>query len=81
MPKCSRLVYILLAVFLGQFGIHNFVAGHQARGVLQLALSLIGYVLAFCTLGVSVILPLAMHVWAIVEIVTVTHDDRGVRMN
>ena len=67
MPK-SRLAYILLALFLGCFGVHNFFAGYTGRGLTQLLLTLISF--GF--------LSLVIWVWAIIEICTVTKDARGV---
>ena len=60
-----RLIYILLALFLGYFGIHNFYAGYIRRGLAQ-----------FITLLVSV---LTMYffvswLWALIEACTVTRD-------
>jgi TM2 domain-containing membrane protein YozV len=67
MPK-SRLAYILLALFLGCFGVHNFFAGYTGRGLTQLLLTLLSFGL----------LSLVIWVWAIIEICTVTKDARGV---
>ena len=64
----SRLVYILLAFFLGELGIHNFYAGHTQKAVIQLVITL----LTGC-FGIVITLP-----WAIIEIFTVTKDGRGV---
>ncbi len=36
----KRVVYVLLAVFLGYFGIHNFYAGYTGRAIAQLILGL-----------------------------------------
>lgn len=67
MPK-SRLAYILLAIFLGTLGVHNFFAGYTGRGVTQLLLTLISF---------GLLSPL-VFIWAIVDICTVTKDARGV---
>lgn len=67
MPK-SRLAYILLALFLGSFGVHNFFAGYTGRGIAQLLLSLISF---------GFLSPV-IWVWAIIEICTVTKDAKGV---
>lgn len=64
-PKKSRLVYILLALFLGLFGIHNFYAGRIGTGVVQLVLSLL-----------ILTAPLTL-LWVIIEIATVEKDGRG----
>jgi TM2 domain-containing membrane protein YozV len=45
----SRWLFVLLAILLGQIGIHNFYAGHNFRGICQLVLTLItfGYIAGF----------------------------------
>lgn len=45
----SRWLFVLLAILLGQIGIHNFYAGHNFRGICQLILTLItfGYIAGF----------------------------------
>lgn len=64
-PK-SRLAYILLALFLGLLGVHNFYAGYVGRGLAQLFLLLFG-------IGV-VINPF----WVIIEMIIITKDADGV---
>ena len=78
--RCSRVAYILLGIFLGKFGIHNFVAGYMAQGFIQLGMTLAGIALAFCTLGGSLILVFAVYIWAIVEIIITREDADGVKM-
>lgn len=60
-----RLIYILLALFLGMFGVHNFYAGYVGRGVLQLIFSCTGF-LAIVTL-----------ILVIADILTVKQDSLG----
>jgi TM2 domain-containing membrane protein YozV len=38
--RCTRLVYVLVGVFLGVYGVHNFLAGYIRRGVVQLCVTL-----------------------------------------
>ena len=64
----DRTAYILLAVFFGYFGIHNFYAGHTNRAVLQLILTIF-------TAGFGGAL---IWVWAVIEAITVTKDAQGV---
>ena len=66
--KKSRVVYVLLAFFLGELGIHNFYAGYIGRGVVQLLITIL-------TLG---ILFWVSWTWAIVELCITTHDRKGV---
>lgn len=70
--RCSRLLYVLLGLFLGWLGVHNFVAGYNGRGIAQLLITLFTFWLVFPLLIVSV--------WVIVEIIVTTHDAQGVRM-
>jgi TM2 domain-containing membrane protein YozV len=63
----NRVVYVLLAIFLGTFGAHNFYAGYMKRAILQLCITVLT-----CSVGGIVI-----WIWAIVEACTVNHDDNG----
>ena len=64
----DRVAYVLLAVLLG-CGIHNFFAGYNTKGIIQLLVSVLS-----CG-----ILWFFMWVWAIIEACTVTQDANGVR--
>lgn len=70
-PK-SRALYIILGLFLGFFGAHDFYACYYGRGaVLLIITTLIGWT------GIGLIIP---FVWVIVELVCVTKDANGVDM-
>lgn len=58
-PK-SKVCAGLLGIFLGCFGVHNFYLGFTGKGVAQLLLTLIGWVL--CGLG-----PVAAGIWGLIE--------------
>lgn len=66
-PK-SKVGYILLGIFLGHLGIHNFYAGYNDRGLTQL-------LIAVLTCGIGAI---ATWIWAIVDVCTVHQDANGV---
>jgi hypothetical protein len=68
-PK-NRTTYILLGIFLGMFGGHNFYAGYYGRAMLQILLSVL-------TLFVGSFIA---WIWAIVEVCTVDRDSRNVQM-
>lgn len=63
----SRLAYILLAIFLGVFGVHNFYAGYTKKAVTQLLITVL-------SLG---LLAIVSSIWAIVDICTITQDSTG----
>lgn len=69
----SRVSYILLGLFLGGLGIHNFYAGYTGRGIAQLLLSLF--------LFWTVVVPIAVCIWVIIEVCTIDTDASGVRMS
>lgn len=69
-PK-SRTVYILLAVFLGAYGVHNFYAGDKKAGLIKLLVSVLT-----CFIGA-----IPMFIWAIVDAVNVKQDAQGVQFN
>ena len=64
-----RLVFALLAVFLGFSGAHNFYARQWMTGMLQLLLSVATSLMNF---GI-----IAAWLWAIVEAVVVRRDGHG----
>jgi len=68
-PK-NRITYILLGIFLGIFGAHNFYAGYTGRAIAQLSITL-------CTFFFGSIIS---WVWAIVEVCIVDRDCRNIQM-
>ena len=69
-PPKRRLVYILLAVFIGDLGIHNFYAGYTKRGLIQLLITVL-------TFGMGCFIP---WIWAIIEAFKVTQSADGREM-
>ena len=65
----SRTAYVLLGIFLGMLGIHNFYAGYGGKGVAQLLLTILT--------GWLIVPLLAVWIWVIVEICTVSVDAQG----
>ena len=65
----SRGVYIILGLFLGCLGIHNFYAGYHGRGAAQLVITLL--------LGWLIIGLVITGVWALIEICSVKYDAAG----
>jgi hypothetical protein len=69
-PK-SRTTYVMLGVFLGAFGAHNFYAGYTGRAVGQLCLSVL----------TVFYLAIVSWLWAIVEICIVDQDSAGIQFS
>ncbi|WP_161794570.1 NINE protein [Demequina globuliformis] len=72
MSSKSRVAYILLGLFLGGLGIHNFYVGRVGPAVAQLLLIVF--------LGWTGVVALAVMIWIIIEVCTVTTDSQGRRL-
>ena len=67
----GRTAYVLLGIFLGGLGIHNFYAGYTGKAIAQLLITLLTGWLVF---------PLfAVGIWVLIEVCTVTQDAQGNR--
>ena len=60
-PPRQMLIVVLLALFAGLFGLHNFYLGYTNRGLAQLLVTV-------CTLGFGA--PI-VWLWAIVELILI----------
>lgn len=68
-PK-SRGLYILLGLLFGWLGIHNFYAGRNGVGIAQVL------ILIFTLgMGIYILIP-----WALIEVIAVHKDGKGVLM-
>ena len=65
-PK-TRVLFVLLGIFLGALGVHNFYAGYTKKGAIQLCLTLLT-----CFYGAAISWP-----WAIIEICVINKDAEG----
>lgn len=64
----ERMAYMILAIFLGCFGVHNFYAGYTGRGAAQLCITIL-------SLGLLCFVP---AIWALIEAFTVMKDAHGI---
>ena len=63
----SQLIYVILALFLGAFGIHNFYANRWGRGLTQLLL----------TIGTGFWGAIISSLWSVINIFTIETDGDG----
>ena len=68
----NRGIFIILGLFFGCLGIHNFYAGRYRLGAWQLIVTIL---LGWLVVGIVI-----TGVWALVEILTVKTDGNGDRM-
>jgi len=71
-PK-TRVIFVLLGIFLGIFGAHNFYAGYTKKGGLQLVTTILTVPYA----AIIAWLWAVVWVWAIIEICLVNKDADG----
>jgi len=65
----SKIAAAVLALFLGNFGVHNFYLGYTGKAVTQLLLTILGFPLAFVFIGFPMIM--ASSIWAFVEAIMI----------
>ena len=65
--KVSRVAFVLLGIFLGIFGMHNFYAGYNKKAAIQLAITVMT-----CFYGAVI-----SWIWAIVEVCVIGQDAEG----
>ena len=63
----SQLIYVVLALFLGALGIHNFYANRWGRGLIQLLL----------TIGTGMVGSVISSLWSVINIFTIETDGDG----
>lgn len=66
----NRIAYILLAIFFGALGIHNFYAGRFKQGIFQLILTALSVV----SFGITGIIA---WIWAIYDAITVKTNGQN----
>lgn len=65
----NKIVAGLLAIFLGSLGVHNFYLGYTTKAVIQLLLTLVGWIV--------VIGPVVAAVWALIEGILILCSSYG----
>ena len=63
----NHVAYVLLAIFLGEIGVHNFYVGRIGRGIAQLLITILSLGMLFWI----------SWLWAVVEACSVSTDGRG----
>ncbi len=70
MSTKSKIVAGLFGIFFGGLGVHNFYLGKTGRGIIQLLLTLLGWI--FFGLG-----PIASVIWGLVEGIEILGSHPG----
>lgn len=68
-PLKSRAAYVIVGLLLGTLGIHNFYAGHTARALVQLAITI--------ATGWLILPWICVFIWNVVEVCTMDEDGQG----
>ena len=68
MSDKQRLIYILLAIFTGGWGIHNFYLGDNKKAIVQLILTFL------------IITAPITGIWVLIDIITVDTDPNGLKL-
>ena len=71
----SKVAAGLLGIFLGAFGVHNFYLGYTAKAVIQLVLTIVGFLLACVFIGIFLVA--AIEIWGFVEGILILTGNIG----
>lgn len=80
--KKKKVVAALLCFFLGMLGIHRFYLGYTTLGIVQLALTIVGFITLI--LGVGLLMLIGISVWVFVEFILILtgtiKDSKGEKL-
>ena len=71
----SRTIALLLVLFLGFFGIHNFYLGRTGIAISQLILGIIGYATVTILIGYLPLIVVAF--WSIVDLILIIASPKN----
>jgi TM2 domain-containing membrane protein YozV len=67
--KKSKVVAALLCFFLGMFGVHRFYLGYTTIGIVQLVLTVVGFITLI--LGVGLLMLIGISIWIFIEFILI----------
>ena len=73
----TRGTYVILALFFGGLGVHNFVAGYTLKGATQAAITVVGLVLSSESEEDGLPYLLVVGIWCLYEMIAVKKDAKG----
>ena len=85
-PRKSIVAFILLGIFFGGLGIHNFYAGYKSDGMKQLLISLLSPIILGLLFGffigsiIHLFVALVIFIWVIIDLISKNCDANGVEM-
>lgn len=85
-PRKSIVAFILLGIFFGGLGIHNFYAGYKSDGMKQLLISLLSPLVLYLLFGfvigliIHLLVELVIFIWVIIDLISKNCDANGVEM-
>lgn len=68
----SRGMFMVLGLIFGSIGLHNFYAGFVGKGIVQFAVSLL--------LCWTLLIPVLIWLWAVLEVISTEKDAQGIKM-
>ena len=71
-PK-SQIVALLLALFLGFFGIHRFYLGYTTIGIIQLIMGVFGFMTAGIIIGIPILI--LLFIWVFIDLIRIATGD------
>lgn len=75
----SKVTALILVIFVGSLGVHNFYLGHTGKGIAQLSLTVIGWITSFLLIG-FVFLAI-VGIWVLIELIQIATGSNGMQVD
>lgn len=75
LSRKSKTTAIILGIFLGGFGAHNFYLGYLTQAIIQVSISSVCLLASCFAYGIPLVVNFGIYIWAIVEVVLILTGD------
>lgn len=75
----SKVTALILVIFVGSLGVHNFYLGHTGKGIAQLSLTVIGWITSFLLVGFLFLA--IVGIWVLIELIQIATGSSGMHVD
>lgn len=71
----SKIAAGLFGLFFGAFGVHNFYLGYKNKAILQLVLTIVGFLTLIIAIGAVILI--GVEIWTFIESIMILTSRKG----
>ena len=71
----SKIAAGLFGLFFGAFGVHNFYLGYKNKAILQLVLTIVGFLTIIIAIGAVILI--GVEIWTFIESIMILTSRKG----